>query len=32
MVAALATQKATVGEGDLVKYQRFTEEFGQEGS
>ncbi len=32
MLAAIATQKATVGEHDLVKYQKFTEEFGQEGS
>ncbi|CAF0776148.1 unnamed protein product [Rotaria sp. Silwood1] len=32
MVAALATQKATVGEHELGKYQKFTQEFGQEGS
>jgi hypothetical protein len=32
MLAALAVQKATVGEADLVKYQKFTQEFGQEGS
>jgi hypothetical protein len=32
MMAALATQKPTVGEKDLVKQQQFTDEFGQEGS
>jgi hypothetical protein len=32
MLAALATQKSTVSEADLIKYRRFTEEFGQEGS
>jgi hypothetical protein len=32
MLAALATQKPTVGEGDLKLQQKFTEEFGQEGS
>ncbi len=31
MLAALATQKRTVGQADLVAYQNFTEEFGQEG-
>ncbi|CAF1109139.1 unnamed protein product [Rotaria sordida] len=31
MLAALATQKPTVGENELVKYQKFTQEFGQEG-
>ncbi|CAF4353776.1 unnamed protein product [Rotaria sp. Silwood2] len=32
MLAALATQKPTVGENELGKYQIFTQEFGQEGS
>jgi hypothetical protein len=32
MLAALATQKSTIGAGDLLKYQKFTQEFGQEGS
>ncbi len=32
MVAALATQKPTVGEKDLLLQKKFTEEFGQEGS
>ena len=32
MVAALLTQKPTVGEADLVKQIKFTQEFGQEGS
>jgi len=31
MLAALSTQKATVGEGDLLLQKKFTEEFGQEG-
>jgi hypothetical protein len=31
MLAALAVQRATVDEVALVKYRRFTEEFGQEG-
>ncbi|UJR33321.1 hypothetical protein I4U23_020771 [Adineta vaga] len=30
MSAALSTQKATVGVKDLIKYEQFTEEFGQE--
>ncbi|CAF1328459.1 unnamed protein product [Rotaria sp. Silwood1] len=32
MIAALSTQKPTVGEVDLLKQVKFTEEFGQEGS
>jgi len=32
MLAALATQKPTVGESDLLLHKKFTEEFGQEGS
>jgi hypothetical protein len=32
MLAALNTQKPTVGENDLEKYRKFTEDFGQEGS
>jgi hypothetical protein len=32
MLAALTTQKATVSGADLVKYQNYTEEFGQDGS
>lgn len=32
MIAALQTQKPTVGEADLLKQKKFTEEFGQEGS
>lgn len=32
MLAALATQKPTVGTADLAKYQKFTQEFGQDGS
>ncbi|CAF2062347.1 unnamed protein product [Rotaria magnacalcarata] len=32
MVAALATQKPTVGGNELVKYEEFTREFGREGS
>jgi hypothetical protein len=32
MLAALATQKATVGEADLTKFREFTREFGEEGS
>ncbi|CAM4895388.1 unnamed protein product [Rotaria socialis] len=32
MVAALSTQKPTVGESDLLLQKKFTEEFGQEGS
>jgi hypothetical protein len=32
MSAALSTQKPTVHEDDLRKYQKFTEEYGQEGS
>ncbi|CAF0730036.1 unnamed protein product [Adineta ricciae] len=32
MAAALATQKPTVGEDDLKLQQKFTQEFGQEGS
>jgi hypothetical protein len=31
MLAALSTQKATVGENDLLLHKKFTEEFGQEG-
>ncbi|CAF1408838.1 unnamed protein product, partial [Rotaria sordida] len=30
MLAALVTQKSTVGENELAKYQKFTQEFGQE--
>jgi hypothetical protein len=32
MLAALATQKPTVGESDLLLQVKFTGEFGQEGS
>jgi hypothetical protein len=32
MLAALATQKPTVGEKDLEMHKKFTQEFGQEGS
>jgi hypothetical protein len=32
MVAALATQKPTVGEADLLLQKKFTQEYGQEGS
>lgn len=32
MIAALLTQKPTVGESDLLKQTEFTKEFGQEGS
>ncbi|UJR13877.1 hypothetical protein I4U23_000885 [Adineta vaga] len=32
MLAALSTQKPTVGETDLILQKKFTEEFGQEGS
>ncbi len=32
MMGALVTQKPTVGEKDLLLQQKFTEEFGQEGS
>jgi len=32
MLAALATQKPTVGEADLALHIKFTQEFGQEGS
>jgi len=32
MMAALVTQKPTVGEKDLQLQKKFTEEFGQEGS
>jgi vacuolar protein-sorting-associated protein 4 len=32
MMAALVTQKPTVGEKDLLLQKKFTEEFGQEGS
>jgi len=32
MLAALNTQKSTVGEAELVKYRQFTEVFGQEGT
>ncbi|CAF3343231.1 unnamed protein product [Rotaria sp. Silwood1] len=32
MLAALATQKPTVGEADLLAQKKFTQEFGQEGS
>ncbi|CAF3040830.1 unnamed protein product [Rotaria sp. Silwood2] len=32
MLAALLTQKPTVHEKDLIKFQKFTEEYGQEGS
>jgi hypothetical protein len=31
MLAALVTQRPTVGEKELLKFQEFTEEFGQEG-
>ena len=31
-MAALATQRPTVHETDLVKYQEFTQAYGQEGS
>lgn len=32
MMAALSTQKPNLREGDLVKYRKFTQEYGQEGS
>jgi hypothetical protein len=32
MLAALVTQKPTVGETDLLLQKKFTQEFGQEGS
>jgi hypothetical protein len=32
MLAALDTQRPTVGADDLKKYQTFTQQFGQEGS
>jgi len=32
MLAALSTQKPTVGEADLKQQIKFTQEFGQEGS
>lgn len=32
MMAALSTQKPNLREGDLIKYKKFTEEYGQEGS
>ncbi|CAF3186221.1 unnamed protein product [Rotaria sp. Silwood2] len=32
MLAALLTQKPTVHEKDLIKFQKFTEEYGQEGA
>lgn len=32
MMAALETQKPTVGEQDLLLQKKFTEEYGQEGS
>jgi hypothetical protein len=32
MMGALVTQKATVGEKDLLLQKKFTEEYGQEGS
>jgi hypothetical protein len=32
MMAALATQKPNLTEKDLVKYQKFTEEYGQDGA
>jgi hypothetical protein len=32
MLAALTTQKSTVGATELAKYRQFTEEFGQEGT
>ncbi|CAF2339249.1 unnamed protein product [Rotaria sp. Silwood2] len=32
MLAALVTQKPTVGESDLLSQKKFTQEFGQEGS
>ncbi|CAF1415943.1 unnamed protein product, partial [Didymodactylos carnosus] len=32
MLAALSTKKATVGAADLSQHQKFTEEYGQEGS
>jgi vacuolar protein-sorting-associated protein 4 len=31
MLRSLATSKPTVNEEDLVKLQKFTEDFGQEG-
>ncbi len=30
MLDVLATQEATVDEGDLVRYQKFREDFGNE--
>ncbi|CAF0870649.1 unnamed protein product [Adineta steineri] len=32
MLAALNTQRPTVGSDELAKYQKFTEEYGQQGS
>ncbi|CAF3933450.1 unnamed protein product [Rotaria sordida] len=32
MLAALSTQKPTINEKDLIKFRKFTEEYGQEGS
>ncbi|CAF1542347.1 unnamed protein product, partial [Didymodactylos carnosus] len=32
MMAALSTQKATVGAKDLKQHEKFTDEYGQEGS
>jgi hypothetical protein len=32
MLAALSTQKPNLNERDLIKYRKFTEEYGQEGS
>ena len=32
MLAALVTQRPTVGEADLKQHKKFTEEYGQEGS
>mgnify|MGYP002377920918 CR=1 FL=1 len=32
MLAALSTQKANLNEQDLMKYRKFTEDYGQEGS
>ena len=32
MTAALATQRPTVGVKDLLAYEKYTEEFGRDGS
>jgi hypothetical protein len=32
MSAALSTQKPNLNDHDLIKYRKFTEEYGQEGS